>query len=112
MDWDRGLSFIADDPRTTWAGVVRTVGSAREMREVWMPLMAGLARQELEFTGARTVVLSPETVWTLREGNSRVYDTAGELASEGQFVETAVWVKQDGQWRILLGHDNDVTSSG
>lgn len=109
MDWDRGLSFLADDPRLTWTGVLRTVYSVEEIRELWMPMMEGLARQELDFTNARTVVLSPEIVWTLREGDSKIFDAAGTLMSEGQFIETAVWVRQSGEWKVLLGHDNDVT---
>jgi hypothetical protein len=109
MDWTRGLSFLAEDPRLTWTGVLQTVYSVEEMRELWMPMMEGLARQELDFTNARTVVLSPEIVWTLREGDSRIFDASGTLVSEGQFIETAVWVRQSGEWKLLLGHDNDVT---
>ena len=109
FDWDRGLSFIADEPETTWTGAVRTLYSVHEMREVWSEAMAGLQRQELDFTNSRTVVLAPDIVWTLREGDSRIIDTTGAVVSEGQFIETAVWVKRDGEWKILLGHDDDST---
>jgi hypothetical protein len=71
--------------------------------------MAGLLRQDLEFTNSRTIVLAPDIVWTLREGNSSVFDTAGIVVSEGQFIETAVWVKRRGEWKVLLGHDDDST---
>ncbi len=39
--------------------------------------MAGLARQDLDFTNSRTVVLTPEIVWTFREGDYVVVDAAG-----------------------------------
>ena len=71
--------------------------------------MAGLARQDLEFTNSRTIVLTPEIVWTLREGNYVVMDTSGVEVAAGQFNETAVWVKWSGEWRVLLGHDDDTT---
>jgi hypothetical protein len=109
FDWDRGLSFIEDGPQTTWAGAGKTVYSVAEMREAWMPAMAGFQRQELEVTNSRTIVLAPDIVWTLREGNSSLFDTAGTVVSEGQFIETAVWVKRQGEWKVLLGHDDDST---
>lgn len=112
FDWERGFSFIEDAPETTWTGVVRSMYSLAEMREVWPPAMAGLGRQDLEFTNARTIVLTPDIVWTLREGNYTVLDTAGAVVSEGQFNETAVWVKRGEEWKILLGHDDDTTTPG
>jgi hypothetical protein len=111
FDWDRGFSFIEDAPETTWTGAVRTVYSLAEMREVWPPAMAGLGRQDLEFTNSRTVVLGPDIVWTLREGDYVLMDTAGAVVAEGQFNETAVWVKRGGEWKLLLGHDDDTTLS-
>ena len=109
FDWDRGFAFIEDAPETTWTGAVQTVYSVAEMREVWPPAMAGLARQDLEFTNSRTVVLTPEIVWTLRECNYVVIDTSGVEVAAGQSTETAVWVKWSGEWKVLLGHDDDTT---
>ncbi len=111
FDFDRGLSLMHDAPEMVWTGAgTRTVYSPAEGREVWEPGVAGLRRQVLEFMNARTVVLAPDIVWTLREGNSSAIDTTGAVVFEGQFIETAVWVKRDGEWKILLGHDNDATS--
>ena len=109
FDWERGLSLIHDAPETTWTGAVQTVYSVAEMREIWPPAMAGLAGQDLEFTNARTVVLAPDIVWTLREGNYVLVDIEGAAVGEGQFNETAVWVKRGGEWKLLLGHDDDTT---
>jgi hypothetical protein len=109
FDWDRGLAFIEDGPQTTWTGAVQTVSSVQEMREVWIPAMAGFQRQDFEFTNSRTIVLAPDIVWTLREGNGSLFDTDGNLVSENQFIETAVWVKRGGEWKLLLGHDDDST---
>ncbi len=109
FDWERGLSFMEDSPETTWTGAGETVYSVAEMREVWPPMMAGFARQDLDFTNSRTVVLAPDIVWTLREGNYVLTDTSGAVVGQGQFNETAVWVKREGEWRVLLGHDDDTT---
>jgi len=112
FDWDRGLSFIADAPETTWTGAGPTLYSVAEMREAWPSANAGFGRQDLEFTNGRTIVLAPDIVWTLREGNYVLTDTAGVEVARGQFNETAVWVRREGEWRVLLGHDDDTTPPG
>jgi hypothetical protein len=110
FDFDKGLSFVPDNEGIVWAGAgTRTVYSPVEGREVWGPGVAGLSRQELEFTNSRTVVLAPDIVWTLREGDGTAIDTTGTVVHEGHFIETAVWVKRNGEWKILLGHDDDAT---
>jgi len=110
FDLEQGLSFIHDGPEMTWASDgYRTVYSVAEGRDVWGAGIAGLQRQDLEVTNSRTVVLAPDIVWTLREFDYVVVDTAGNTVAEGQFKETAVWVKQNGEWKVMLGNDNDAT---
>lgn len=112
LDVDRGASFMYDGPGMTWASDgYRTLYSVAEAKEVWEPSLAGLQRQEMELTNARTVVLAPDIVWTLREFDYAVVDTAGNTVAEGQFKETAVWVKRDGEWEVMLGNDNDATQT-
>lgn len=107
VDLERGLSFLSDGPGMTWAVEgAPTVYSVAEAREQWGPMLAGLERQELEFTNARTVVLAPDVVWTLRELRYSAVDTTGAVVAEGRSTETAVWVKRDGEWKLLLGHDS------
>jgi len=113
FDLERGLSFVHDAPETTWVGGgAETLSSLEEIREAWAHQVSGLARQELEFTNQKTIVLAPDVVWTLREMAYTVVDTAGEVVGEGQFIETAVWVKRGGEWKILMGHDDDTTPIG
>ena len=109
LDVERGLSFIHDDPRMTWTGAARTLYSVAEGREVWGPHLAGLERQVHDVTNARTVILAPDIVWTLREFEFQVIDTTGTVVSEGQSIETAVWVEKDGEWKLLVGHDDNAT---
>ena len=107
FDWDRGLAFIEDAPETTWRSTVQTMYSVAEMKEVWETALAGFGRQDVNFTDSRTIVLTPEIVWTLREANYVLFDTAGAEVNTGQFAETAVWVKRSGEWKVLLAHDSN-----
>ena len=110
MDVERGISFIHDAPEATWAGgPMRTVYGVAEMTEVWSAATAAFSRQELEVTNQETYVLASDVEWTLREMDYAVYDTTDAVYAQGQHIETAVWVKRNGEWKLLLGHDNDVT---
>jgi hypothetical protein len=107
IDLERGLSFLDDGPGMTWAVEgAPTVHSVAEAREAWGPMIAGLLRQDLQFTNARTVVLARDVVWTLRELRYAAVDTTGAVVAEGRSIETAVWVKRGGGWRLMLGHDS------
>ena len=107
VDLQRGLSFLYDGPGMTWAVEgAPTVYSVDEAREQWGPMLAGLQRQAIEITGARTVVLAPDVVWTLREMRYSAIDSTGAVVAEGRSTETAVWVKREGVWKLLLGHDS------
>lgn len=109
LDIERGMSFIHDDPRMTWTAGGNAVYSVSEATEVWGQSLAGLERQVHEVTNARTVVLAPNIVWTLREFDFQVIDTTGTVVMEGQSIETAVWVEIDGEWKLLVGHDDNAT---
>jgi len=113
FDVDRAASFIYDGPGMTWASdSYRTLYSVAEAKEVWETSLVGLQRQDLEVTNSRTVVLAEDIVWTLREFNYVVVDTSGASVAEGQFKETSVWVKRNGEWKVMLGDDNDATQAG
>ena len=113
FDVDKGASFIYDGPGMTWASdSYRTLYSVAEAKEAWETNLVGMQRQDLEVTNSRTVVLAEDIVWTLREFNYVVVDTSGTSVAEGQFKETAVWVKRNGDWKVMLGIDNDATQEG
>lgn len=109
FDVEEGLRFIHDEPETMWVGGFETLTSLAEMREIWPPMVEGLRGQELDLTNARTLVLARDLAWTLREFDYRVLDMEGTVVDEGQFLETALWALREGEWKILIGHDDSLT---
>ncbi len=110
FDWKEGVSFVHDLPETTWVGGgPSTLNSLSEIRDTWPKVVEGLGKQEMNFTNAKTIVLAPDIVWTLREADFSVFDKKDVVVAEGQFQETAVWVKRAGEWKLLIGHDDDCT---
>lgn len=106
VEFDRGMSFIDAGPEATWTGDGGTVYTVAEMDRAWRPFFTQLQRQDLTFTDSRTVVLAPDIALTIRAVTFVATDTAGNTRPEFSSVETVVWVKQNGEWKVLLGHES------
>jgi len=112
VDADRGLSFIADDAETAWTGddeTTYTLAAIREAWQGWEEAMEG--PQQIEFTDATTVVLAPEVVCTIRRFTNVQTHVGGTVAPEFDSVETLIWVKREGEWKILIGHESMLQES-
>jgi len=112
VDYDRGMSFFEDVPEASWAwdeGVLHTVAG---MDAAWAGTWcADCARQQIDFTDSRTIVLSPDIAYTVRQYDDVVTDTAGIALPRTSGVETIVWVRRDGRWKVLLGHESTLAES-
>ena len=67
--------------------------------------------QQIEFTDATTVVLAPEVVCTIRRFKNVQTHTGGSIAPEFDSVETLIWVKRGGEWKVLIGHESMLQES-
>jgi hypothetical protein len=80
----------------------------------WSPasdsmMRAALAEWEdqvLTVSETRTVVLSPDVVYTMRVGTDSVTLKSGEASPTRPWAWTSIWVRRDGEWRIMYGHDS------
>jgi hypothetical protein len=108
LEFDRGLSMIVDAPETAWVWENMVVYTRTGIDEAFRPGLAGLQRQEFDFPESRTIVLAPDVAYTIRAGTVLSVDEAGEDEPEIPFAETTVWVKRNGEWKVLLGHGSEV----
>jgi hypothetical protein len=76
------------------------------MDRTWRPFFTQLARQDLTFTDSWTVVLAPDVVCTIRAVTGIATDTTGTTRPEISSIETVVWVKRNGEWRGVIGHES------
>jgi ketosteroid isomerase-like protein len=111
VDFDRGMSFLADAPEAAWAGDDGVLYTVAAMSEAWTPWAEGLQTQSIEFTDARTIVLAPDVVYTIRSYTNVQTHAGGTVAPELRGVETLVWAKRDGTWKVLLGHESMLQES-
>jgi hypothetical protein len=107
IDFDRGMSFTADAPEMAWATNGTLLPSRSAIDAYYRPVFGSIQSQAIEFSDSRTVVLAPDVVCTIRVGNTVVVDTAGNTMPEQTYAETIVWVKRNGEWKVLLGHGSN-----
>jgi hypothetical protein len=111
MHFDHGMSFFEDARETAWAGDGQLHYSVAGIDGHYRPLFTGLQRQDVTPISSRTIVLGPDVVYTIRNVNVGHVDTAGIAQPEFPYAETIIWVKQNGEWKVLLGHGSTPSES-
>lgn len=112
VDLAGGMAFFADVPETAWAGDQGMLYTVSGMNDAWSGTWcADCARQQIDFTEQRTIVLAPDIAYTIRQYDDVVTDTTGSVSPVFKGVETLVWVKRNGQWKVLLGHESTLAES-
>lgn len=112
VDYDRGMAFLEDAPEAAWVGDEENLYTVAGMNDAWEGVWgADWRHQQIDFTDSRTIVLAPDIVYTIRQYTAVVTDTAGTVLPQTSGVETLVWVKRNGQWRVLLGHESTLKES-
>lgn len=111
-DADRGLSFIADDAETAWTGDDGTTYTFAAISAAWRAWGEGMqGPQQVEYTDAKTVVLATDVVCTIRRITTVQTHVGGTTAPEFDSVETLIWVRRGGAWKVLIGHESMLQES-
>jgi len=112
VDLDGGIAYLEDAPEAAWTGDEGTLYTVAEMNAAWEGVWgADWQQQEIDFTDSRTIVLAPDIAYTIRQFGAVVTDTAGAVLPQVSGVETLVWIKRGGEWRVLLGHESTLKES-
>ncbi len=104
IEFDRALSLIVDEPETAWVYDGRGIYTRAGIDEAFRPGAALAQSQNFNWINSRTVVLARDVAYTIREGTYVATDTAGNVTPQTLFAETTVWVKRNGEWKVLQGH--------
>ena len=112
VDYDRGMAYFEDDPEAAWTWDEGNLYTVAGMRAEWEGTWgADWESQQIDFTDSRTVVLAPDIAYTIRQFTAVVTDTSGAMLPQTSGVETLVWVKRNGEWKVLLGHESALRDS-
>ena len=108
-DYDQILEFFHESPdnisaRRGTATYGFVVGSA--MDSISRATVDTWESQELTISETNTVVLSHDAVYTLRVGTDAITLTSGETGPTRPWAASYIWVRRNGEWRILLSHSS------
>jgi ketosteroid isomerase-like protein len=107
MDFELGMSFVSDQPEAVWVGDDGILQGKMRMREAWTEWAADIREQTNRRTEVTFVVLSSDLAFvTLKFTNASSTLMSGTVTPERSVFETLVWVREDGEWRILIGHES------
>jgi ketosteroid isomerase-like protein len=111
LDFDRLATFVTDEPETGWVNDGQVLFTRAETDAAMRPFFASLQSQTATTTKSQTIVLAHDMAYTVRANVvTRVY-TSGDEERDIQFAETILWVKRDGEWKILTGHGSTAPES-
>ena len=104
-DYDRARGYIHDSPEMIHACPKGRLFHPFEMfdsrsRQVWV----AMDRQAISIAESRITALAPHLVSVIRRGTYTVTDTSGVTLPEAAFAFTALWARQDSEWRMLQMH--------
>jgi hypothetical protein len=104
-DYDRARGHIHDSPETVYACPKGRLFHPFEVfdsrsREVW----GSMVEQDVQIAESRTTVLAQNVASVMQRGTFAVTDTSGVVMPETNFAFTALWVRQEGDWKMLQMH--------
>lgn len=105
-DFDRISQFWHHTPDVIFAADGAAIFGYATIDSVFRPVVANWASQELVETEYHTVVLSPDVVYTMWVGTDAVTLSSGETNPATPVIDTFVWTRRNGEWKVLLAHES------
>jgi hypothetical protein len=105
-DFDRIAVFIHQSPDLLMAADGAAFYGFATLESVYRPVVGSWASQELTVSNTNTVVLSPDVVYTMRVGTDAVTDTSGATGPTRPLIDTLVWGRHEGEWKIMFFHES------
>ena len=106
VDLDRALSYWDSSSDVWWAEQGQIVHGYVEAESHFREASAGVSSFDITISESRTLVLAADAVAVLQQGVFSVTDSAGMTSPEQPFVMSATWVRRDGEWKVLYGHES------
>ena len=105
-DLDGGMAGFLDSPDLMFALDGALLPGFDTIRGTFAAMNEGVASMEVTIDESHTVVLAPDVVSVTQSGRFAPTDTDGVTAPEMSFALTLVYVRHNGEWKILLGHES------
>ncbi len=106
-DFDALAAYFHNTTDLTWAYQAQTWESWATVDSVFRPSFAELSHQNIDVAKTVTTVLAPDIAYVLLEGSYTATDTAGVTSSPIRYAWGGVWVRRNGEWKVLAGFESD-----
>ena len=104
LDVDTFFSHILDSSQCVIIQNGTVFKSRQEAMEAVKRGFAGMTRIDRRFNDPQVTVLSPDAALLTAEGSVSATLTDGRVMDGGHFAVSLVFVRRDGQWKLLHGH--------
>jgi hypothetical protein len=105
-DFDRLLTFFHNTPGTFSVNNGDFYEWSPALDSITRAALAEWEDQVLTVSETRTVVLSPDLVYTMRVGTDSVTLKSGAATPTRPWAWTNLWVRRDGEWKVLYDHQS------
>ena len=103
-DYDRLNTFFHQEPDVLGLSNGTFIEGSAAMDRLYRPVIAQWADQVLTVSATRTLVLSPDIVYTLRVGTDSITMRSGEATPTRPWAFSAVWMRSNGEWKVHSSH--------
>ena len=103
LDIEGFFSFILDTDKGSIVHNGTVFKSRQEAKEAVKQGFMGVEKMQRQFVNPQVTVISPEAALLTSEGTLAATLTDGRTM-EGRFAVSLVFVRKDGEWKLLHGH--------
>ena len=104
MSIDKAIALLSRQPEMRWTNNgLQNINSVAQFDAAMRPFLAGLSRHDVTILSSHTAIINAGLALSVRHVLLVEEDTSGVVAPEKQIVETIVWNKQNGAWKVLKG---------
>ena len=98
-------AYFVGDP-AMYLNRLTVLSDINAIREYWEPAMTTRSATNVSIVNEYIAVLSADHAVQVYEANWSVADTLGNITSEGPMTATTVWIRQNGDWKVLHYHQS------
>ena len=105
-DWDRLAEYFHQSPDFVMGSDGMAIFGYEAVENAFQPLVDTWERQILTVSDTKTLVLATDMAYSMRVGTDAMVLKSGETTPTQLWAMSFVWVRRDGEWRTLAGHQS------
>ncbi len=105
-DFERAVTYYWNSPELTIAIDGRIEHGYEEIVAGARPGYAYVTSMDITLLSSETLVLAPDVACTMEHGTFTATLTNGMTTPAQTYAFTAIWVRDDGEWKIRVMHES------